>query len=111
MTALNPIAALPETTGAAAAGSSPQRGATADTFLQLLVAQLRTQNPLEPEKGTEFVTQLAQFNSLEQLIGIRAELDALLRSTTQGGATSGTSVRTSSGRPIPEAPTTQDHAR
>ncbi len=111
MTVLNPIAALPETTGAAAAGSTPQRGATADTFLQLLVAQLRTQNPLEPEKGTEFVTQLAQFNSLEQLIGIRSELDALRKSIAPGGATPGTSVRTSSGRSITEALTAQDHAR
>jgi flagellar basal-body rod modification protein FlgD len=51
--------------------------ASADVFLQLLVAQLRTQNPLEPQKGTEFVTQLAQFNTLEQLIAIRSELAAL----------------------------------
>ena len=51
--------------------------ASADVFLKLLVAQLRTQNPLEPQKGTEFVTQLAQFNTLEQLIAIRSELVAL----------------------------------
>jgi flagellar basal-body rod modification protein FlgD len=60
--------------------------ASADVFLQLLVAQLRTQNPLEPQKGTEFVTQLAQFNTLEQLIAIRSELAALrqqLSSPTQ----------------------------
>jgi flagellar basal-body rod modification protein FlgD len=55
--------------------SSPP--ASPDVFLKLLVAQLRTQNPLEPQKGTEFVTQLAQFNTLEQLIAIRSELVAL----------------------------------
>ncbi len=38
-----------------------------DEFLQLLVAQLRNQDPLNPMSDTEFVTQLAQFNSLEQL--------------------------------------------
>ena len=38
-----------------------------DEFLQLLVAQLRNQDPLNPISNTEFVTQLAQFNSLEQL--------------------------------------------
>ncbi len=49
----------------------------ADVFLKLLVAQLRTQNPLEPQKGAEFITQLAQFNTLEQLIAIRSELVAM----------------------------------
>ncbi len=105
MTTLNRIDAAPETAGATAAASSPQRGATADTFLQLLVAQLRTQNPLEPQKGTEFVTQLAQFNSLEQLIAIRTELDVLLRITAQGVASSGTGT---SGGSVPDALKAQD---
>lgn len=51
--------------------------ALTDVFLKLLVAQLRTQNPLEPQKGAEFITQLAQFNTLEQLIAIRSELVAM----------------------------------
>lgn len=38
-----------------------------DTFLQLLVAQLKYQDPLEPQTDTAFVTQLAQMTSLEQL--------------------------------------------
>ena len=36
-------------------------------FLQLLAAQMQYQNPLEPVKDHEFVAQLAQFSSLEQL--------------------------------------------
>lgn len=43
-------------------------------FLQLLVSQLRNQNPLEPMKDTEFVSQLATFSSLEQLAGMNATL-------------------------------------
>lgn len=39
-------------------------------FLQLLVAQLRYQDPLNPQQGQEFVAQLAQFSSVEQLIAI-----------------------------------------
>ncbi len=38
-----------------------------DSFLQLLVAQLSNQDPLEPAKDTEFVAQLAQFSLLEQI--------------------------------------------
>ena len=44
-------------------------------FLQLLVAQLKGQNPLNPMDGSEFVAQLAQFSSLEELINIRGSLD------------------------------------
>lgn len=46
-----------------------------DEFLNLLVTQLRYQNPLEPMKDTEFVAQLAQFSSLEQLSNINSTLD------------------------------------
>ena len=45
-----------------------------NTFLQLLVAQLRNQDPLSPADGLQFVTQLAQFSGLEQSIEIRDEL-------------------------------------
>ena len=48
-----------------------------DDFLKLLVAQIRNQNPLNPADGVEFLTQLAQFSQLEQLINIRAELEGL----------------------------------
>jgi len=46
-------------------------------FMTLLVAQLKNQDPLAPQDGTEFVAQLAQFNSLDQLIGIRQSIDQL----------------------------------
>ncbi len=38
-----------------------------DEFLQLLVCQMKNQDPLEPEKDTEFIAQLAQFSALEQM--------------------------------------------
>ena len=46
-------------------------------FLSLLVAQLKGQNPLDPKDGTEFVSQLAQFSSLEELVNIRTILDTI----------------------------------
>ncbi len=48
-----------------------------DLFMSLLVAQLKNQDPLAPKEGTEFVAQLAQFNSLDQLIGIRDAIEKL----------------------------------
>ncbi len=36
-------------------------------FLQLLIAQLRNQDPLRPMEDREFIAQLAQFNALEQM--------------------------------------------
>ena len=38
-----------------------------DAFLQLLVTQLQHQDPLQPQDNSEFVAQLAQFSSLEEL--------------------------------------------
>jgi flagellar basal-body rod modification protein FlgD len=52
-------------------------------FLTLLVAQLKGQNPLDPKDGTEFVSQLAQFSSLEELINIRTALERVLETSTE----------------------------
>lgn len=51
-----------------------------DDFLMLLVTQLNNQNPLDPQSNTEFVSQLAQFSSLESLSNISASMDSLLGS-------------------------------
>src|SRR5690606_23874158 len=45
-----------------------------DEFLQLLVAQLRHQDPLSPMEGAEFAAQLAQFSSVEQLVNLNDRL-------------------------------------
>ena len=50
-------------------------------FLQLLVAQMKGQNPLDPQDGTQFVSQLAQFSSLEELINIRTDLDGISKTS------------------------------
>jgi len=59
-------------------------GVDKNMFLELLVAQLKNQDPLNPADGTQFVTQLAQFQQLEQTLNtgedvaaIRADLDKL----------------------------------
>jgi len=48
-----------------------------ELFLQVLVAQLRNQNPLNPSDPIQFVSQLAQFSGLEQTLLMRKELIAI----------------------------------
>ena len=43
-------------------------GADRDMFFRLLVTQIQNQDPLNPQDPTAFVSQLAQFSSLEQLL-------------------------------------------
>lgn len=47
-----------------------------DSFLRLLTAQLRNQDPLQPLDSTEFVAQLASFSTVEQLIQANETLEA-----------------------------------
>ena len=56
-----------------------------EAFLQLLVAQIQNQNPLQPTDGVQFLTQLTQFSQLEQVIGIRQDLDAVLKASGSTG--------------------------
>jgi flagellar basal-body rod modification protein FlgD len=51
-------------------------GADFHSFLTLLTAQLRNQDPLQPLDSTQFVAQLASFSTVEQLVGVNDRLDA-----------------------------------
>ena len=60
--------------------------ANKDVFIKLLVAQLQNQNPMSPSDPIQFLTQLAQFTSLEQsmqmsqdLSSIRTGIDSLVK--------------------------------
>jgi flagellar basal-body rod modification protein FlgD len=59
--------------------TNPKEDLGKDQFLTLLVAQLKNQDPLNPLQSTEFTTQLAQFNSLEQLFGVNENLSGILQ--------------------------------
>ena len=65
---------------------------TKNMFLQLLVAQIKNQDPLNPTDGTAFLTQLAQFQQLEQsmnmgqdVTAIRGDLDKIVPTGTTTG--------------------------
>jgi flagellar basal-body rod modification protein FlgD len=65
--------------------AAPTATVNKNMFLQLLVAQLRNQDPMSPSDGTQFIGQLAQFQQLEQSVNsgqdiaaIRQDLDQLV---------------------------------
>lgn len=49
-----------------------------DLFLKLLVAQMSNQDPLNPQDPTQYVTQLAQFSSLEQMQNLNEGMEYLV---------------------------------
>ncbi len=66
--------------------SQPTRSPTAasaanvdyQTFLRLLVAEMRNQDPTKPMESTEYIAQLASFSNVEQNIQLNSKLDMLL---------------------------------
>ncbi len=88
-TAVQP-ATSPATTASSSGGTVD--GVNENEFLQLLVAQIQYQDPTNPTDSTAFVTQLAQFSSLEQLVAIHSDLDSL----SQSGSTSTSTQSTNS---------------
>lgn len=68
-----------------------------DAFLQLLVAQMKYQDPLEPTSNTEYISQYATFSELEQMQNMSASMD-LFRASALVGQTVLLNVRDSQGR-------------
>lgn len=79
------------TTTSTSTDSSDRLATDKFTFLKLLVAQLTNQDPLDPTDDKEFVAQLAQFSSLEQLQEINAGVSTLNETANQGQLLSATS--------------------
>ncbi len=50
-------------------------GMDKDAFLQLLVAQMKYQDPLQPTSNTEYISQYAQFSQVEQMQNMSASMD------------------------------------
>jgi len=68
-------AGLTASNASAAAGTNSLSNTSA--FLKLLIAQLQNQDPTQPVDPTTFVTQLAEFNDVEQNLAARQDLDAI----------------------------------
>jgi flagellar basal-body rod modification protein FlgD len=58
----------------------PDNSMGKDTFLKLLVAQMKYQNPMDPSDSTAFIAQTAQFTLVEQMAKLTSSNDAMLQS-------------------------------
>ena len=84
------------TSASTSAGSTPD--VTEGVFLQLLVAQLKNQDPTSPTDPTQFVGELAQFSELEQDISINQNTQTIAADVNQlAGAAGSSSSANSSG--------------
>jgi flagellar basal-body rod modification protein FlgD len=75
-----PSIAAPKSSAASSGGapSAAANLASQDVFLQLLVAQLKNQDPSQPTDGTQFVTELAQFSTLQENTKSTTDLNAIV---------------------------------
>ena len=92
---------IQSSSAASLAHTSAKKGSNStvdkDQFLQLLVAQMKYQDPLEPTSNTEYISQYATFSELEQMQNMSASLE-MARASQLVGQTVLLDVTDSSGR-------------
>lgn len=88
-----------------AAAATPTQSASSagnvdyQSFLKLLVAEMKNQDPTEPMDATQYVAQLASFSQVEQSIQVNKKLEQLLQTSavTQADALLGRTVTSADG--------------
>jgi flagellar basal-body rod modification protein FlgD len=71
-------------TSALAATTSNNQFVSQNTFLTLLITQLQNQDPMNPQDSSQFVAQLAQFSSLEQMTQLNTSFNSVLDNSAAG---------------------------
>lgn len=98
ITTVGPTAAGTE---AAQAAMKQATGMNKNDFLKLFVTQLQNQDPLNPQDGTQFISQLAQLTQVEQAYNTNTNLQNILN---QGGNSAAFAALTLIGKEV-ESPT------
>ncbi len=73
---------MPGVTGAASGKDSQDATLNYESFLKLLVAQMKNQDPTEPMDASQQMAQLATFSQVEQTIKTNKNLESLLQRTS-----------------------------
>ncbi len=88
---INAVSTTNATSTSAATSMKKDIGFSANDFMQLLVTQLKNQDPLNPQDSSQFVNQLAQLSQVEQTYNINTNLQNLLASQNNGNTLSSVS--------------------
>lgn len=76
---MNTLESIDAVRKAQAAKEAEKDAVGQNQFLEMLVAQLENQDPLNPQDSADFAAQLAQFSTVEQLIAMRTGIDELVK--------------------------------
>jgi flagellar basal-body rod modification protein FlgD len=115
----NPVGASPfaaqqpaDTSTQSSSGNADSNSATitANDFLQLLVTEMQNQDPTADTDPNEYINQLVQVNSLEQLISINQDLSGLSSSSSSTGSDGNGSGGTDGVAGQGQSPTAQNAA-
>jgi len=79
-------AAATGTAATQSGGSVAKANVDYQSFLRLLVAQMKNQDPTKPMESTEYVAQLATFSQVEQSIQMNTKLEQMLRASSMSQA-------------------------
>ncbi len=103
----SPKDATTQTTNNSSSSASDSSNITSDDFLTLLVSELKNQDPTQPTDPNQYITQLAQVNSLQQLISINQGIgtldSAILEPSSPSSGSSGSNVSASTVATVPDA--------
>ena len=80
--------------------TTSKSGVDYNTFLQLLVAEMKNQDPTKPMDSTQYVAQLATFSQVEQSVQTNTKLDQIMQSSalSQADALIGRSITSADGK-------------
>ncbi len=97
---VTPTSATTPTSSSTATQQAVDPALNYNDFLQLLIAQLKNQDPTQPVDSTQFMSQLATFSEVEQTVATNSKLDSLLTSSALAQADSviGRTVTSSDGQ-------------
>jgi len=86
------LSSLQSSTNAQSSSASAALNSNFDTFLQMLITQLKNQDPTNPMDSSQFTQQLVQMSSVEQQIQTNSNLETLITTNTIANANTAVSL-------------------